>query len=87
MYDMIVCVSKAMTCASLDCHVIPQGVMGDVSGISPLVTTLPALLAKSCSCYNPFVYAISHPKFRQVRHIAPSESLSFITFTTSIIST
>ncbi|KAK8382571.1 hypothetical protein O3P69_015427 [Scylla paramamosain] len=41
-----------------------QGVMGDVSGITPLVTTLPALLAKSCSCYNPFVYAISHPKYR-----------------------
>ncbi|XP_050738699.1 compound eye opsin BCRH1-like [Eriocheir sinensis] len=42
-----------------------QGVLGHHDGITPLVTTLPALLAKSCSCYNPFVYAISHPKFRQ----------------------
>ncbi|XP_045137350.1 compound eye opsin BCRH2-like [Portunus trituberculatus] len=41
-----------------------QGVMGHISNITPLVSTLPALLAKSCSCYNPFVYAISHPKYR-----------------------
>jgi len=41
-----------------------QGVLGDHEGITPLVTMLPALLAKSASCYNPFVYAISHPKFR-----------------------
>ncbi|MFC0335914.1 hypothetical protein, partial [Kushneria avicenniae] len=41
-----------------------QGLFGDQEGITPLLTTLPALLAKSCSCYNPFVYAISHPKFR-----------------------
>nr|ADQ01810.1 opsin protein [Leptuca pugilator] len=41
-----------------------QGVMGDTKGITPLISTLPALLAKSASCYNPFVYAISHPKYR-----------------------
>nr|AMH38606.1 opsin Rh1 [Platyeriocheir formosa] len=41
-----------------------QGLLGNAEGITPLLTTLPALLAKSCSCYNPFVYAISHPKFR-----------------------
>jgi len=41
-----------------------QGVLGYHDSITPLLTTLPALLAKSCSCYNPFVYAISHPKFR-----------------------
>jgi len=41
-----------------------QGVLGQLDGIHPLLTTLPALLAKSCSCYNPFVYAISHPKYR-----------------------
>ncbi|XP_045137352.1 compound eye opsin BCRH2 [Portunus trituberculatus] len=41
-----------------------QGVLGNLTGINPLVTTLPAMLAKSCSCYNPFVYAISHPKYR-----------------------
>jgi len=42
-----------------------QGSMGEFSGLKPLTTTLPALLAKSASCYNPFVYAIGHPKFRQ----------------------
>merc|ERR1712183_945718 len=42
-----------------------QGVSGNFENITPLVTMLPALLAKSASCYNPFVYAISHPKFRQ----------------------
>lgn len=41
-----------------------QGVIGNHDNITPLVTMLPALLAKSASCYNPFVYAISHPKFR-----------------------
>ncbi|XP_066989863.1 compound eye opsin BCRH1-like [Macrobrachium rosenbergii] len=41
-----------------------QGVSGNYHNITPLVTMLPALLAKSASCYNPFVYAISHPKFR-----------------------
>nr|QIW86034.1 opsin M6 [Neogonodactylus oerstedii] len=42
-----------------------KGVLGDRSDITPLVTILPALLAKSLSCFNPFVYAISHPKYRQ----------------------
>merc|ERR1712179_320549 len=42
-----------------------QGSMGKFEGLKPLTTTLPALLAKSISCYNPFVYAIGHPKYRQ----------------------
>jgi len=46
-----------------------QGSLGDFSGLKPLTTTLPALLAKSASCYNPFVYAIGHPKFRQAMTI------------------
>jgi len=41
-----------------------QGCFGQFEGLRPLTTTLPALLAKSASCYNPFVYAIGHPKFR-----------------------
>ena len=40
--------------------------MGRFDHLKPLVTTLPALMCKSASCYNPFVYAIGHPKFRQV---------------------
>jgi len=46
-----------------------QGCFGDFEGLKPLTTTLPALLAKSASCYNPFVYAIGHPKFRQAMTI------------------
>jgi len=46
-----------------------QGSMGKFEGLKPLTTTLPALLAKSVSCYNPFVYAIGHPKFRQAMTI------------------
>jgi len=46
-----------------------QGAMGRFDGLKPLTTTLPALLAKSVSCYNPFVYAIGHPKFRQAMTI------------------
>merc|ERR1719430_522748 len=46
-----------------------QGSMGKFDGLKPLTTTLPALLAKSVSCYNPFVYAIGHPKFRQAMTI------------------
>jgi len=46
-----------------------QGCMGKFEGLKPLTTTLPALLAKSASCYNPFVYAIGHPKFRQAMTI------------------
>merc|ERR1719402_1667139 len=46
-----------------------QGSLGDFSGLKPLTTTLPALPAKSASCYNPFVYAIGHPKFREAMTI------------------
>merc|ERR1712106_170427 len=46
-----------------------QGCMGKFEGLRPLTTTLPALLAKSASVYNPVVYAIGHPKFRQAMTI------------------
>nr|AMP19648.1 opsin 2 [Euphausia superba] len=46
-----------------------HGCIGDFEGLKPLTTTLPALFAKSASCYNPFVYAIGHPKFRQAMTI------------------
>jgi len=45
-------------------YVSVKGLFGDQSSITPLKTMLPALLAKSCSTYNPMVYAINHPKFR-----------------------
>merc|ERR1711931_112767 len=46
-----------------------QGSLGRFEGLKPLTTTLPALMAKSISCYNPFVYAIGHPKYRQAMTI------------------
>ena len=45
-----------------------KGLLGDQSTITPLVTILPALIAKSASICNPVVYAISHPKFRMVNN-------------------
>jgi len=52
--------------------IVLQGLFLDQSPITPLKTMLPALLAKSCSCYNPVVYAINHPKFRlaMTRHMS-----------------
>ncbi|XP_064091417.1 compound eye opsin BCRH2-like [Macrobrachium nipponense] len=58
-------VSLWLICWTPYAAITMQGVSGSHDTITPLVTTLPALLAKSASCYNPFVYAISHPKFRQ----------------------
>lgn len=44
--------------------IVLQGAFGDQSTITPLITILPALLAKTSSVFNPVVFAISHPKFR-----------------------
>jgi len=44
--------------------VVVQGLFFDQSALTPLVSMLPALLAKTASVYNPIVYAINHPKFR-----------------------
>uniref|UniRef100_I6TPU8 Onychopsin n=1 Tax=Euperipatoides rowelli TaxID=49087 RepID=I6TPU8_EUPRO len=41
-----------------------MGVFTDQSKITPLLSQLPAVFAKTASVYNPLVYAISHPKFR-----------------------
>jgi len=46
------------------CAVNVQGLFFDQTPITPLVSLLPALLAKSCSTYNPMVYALGHPRFR-----------------------
>jgi len=57
-------VSLWILCWSPYCYVVVQGLFFDQSPITPLVSTLPALLAKTCSCYNPMVYALGHPRFR-----------------------
>jgi len=55
------------------CAVTVQGLFFDQSSITPLVSMLPALLAKSCSTYNPMVYALGHPRYRK----AMQEHVSF----------
>jgi len=41
-----------------------QGIYGNQDKITPLVTVLPAIIAKASSISNPIIYAISHPKYR-----------------------
>merc|ERR1711911_559763 len=41
------------------------GTWGDVSKITPLVSSIPVIIAKTSCCYNPVIYAISHPKYRE----------------------
>jgi len=40
------------------------GIFYDQSMLTPTASMLPALFAKSSSFLNPFVYALSHPKFK-----------------------
>jgi len=44
--------------------IVMQGAFGNQSTITPLVTIIPALCAKSAAVFNPIVFAISHPKYR-----------------------
>ncbi|OWF40988.1 rhodopsin, GQ-coupled-like [Mizuhopecten yessoensis] len=37
---------------------------GDPSFVTPLMSEMPVMLAKSSAMHNPIVYALSHPKFR-----------------------
>merc|ERR1712215_271130 len=46
------------------CAIVVQGMWFDQDKITPMITMLPAMLAKTCACYNPMVYALSHPRFR-----------------------
>jgi len=57
-------VSLWIICWTPYCAIVVQGLFFDQSVITPLVSTLPALLCKTCSCYNPMVYALGHPRFR-----------------------
>lgn len=60
----VVNVTIWMICWTPYCIITLQGMFFDASIITPLATMLPALLAKTCACYNPMVYALSHPRFR-----------------------
>lgn len=44
------------------------GTWGDVSKITPLVSAIPVIMSKASCVYNPIIYAISHPKYREVIH-------------------
>jgi len=41
------------------------GTWGNTSLITPLVCELPVILSKTSCVYNPIIYAISHPKYRE----------------------
>ena len=43
-----------------------MGTWGDQSGITPLASELQSLMAKTSCAYNPIIYCLSHPKFREV---------------------
>lgn len=40
------------------------GAFGNRALLTPLATMIPAVCCKIVSCLDPYVYAISHPKFR-----------------------
>ena len=48
--------------------VVMIGQFGNRSLITPLVSQVPSMFAKTCSCFNPIIYAIRHPKFREAVH-------------------
>jgi len=41
------------------------GVFGDTSLIGPVASELPVIMAKTSAVYNPIIYALSHPKYRE----------------------
>ena len=45
--------------------VVLTAVIGSKSSITPLMSQVPAFVAKIASCLNPVVYAMSHPKYRE----------------------
>lgn len=65
------------------------GAFGDQSLLTPGVTMIPALACKSVACLDPYVYAISHPRYRMelqkrlpwlaIKENSPSETQSTVT--------
>lgn len=41
------------------------GAFGDKAVLTPVATMIPAVAAKIVSCIDPWIYAISHPRYRQ----------------------
>lgn len=46
------------------CIVSLIGIMGYGSSISPFASMLPSIFAKSACCIDPYLYAVTHPRFR-----------------------
>ncbi|XP_061710601.1 opsin, ultraviolet-sensitive-like [Cydia pomonella] len=42
-----------------------MGIFGKKDLITPIVSMIPALFCKTAACINPFIYIITHPKFRK----------------------
>ncbi|XP_031624822.1 opsin, ultraviolet-sensitive-like [Contarinia nasturtii] len=40
------------------------GIYGDKTLLTPVITMIPAVTCKLVACFDPYVYAISHPKYR-----------------------
>nr|QWV42625.1 ultraviolet sensitive opsin [Anthrenus lepidus] len=69
------------------------GAFGDQSLLTPGVTMIPALTCKLVACIDPYVYAISHPKYRlelqkrlpwlAIKESAPSDTQSVATESTA----
>ena len=45
--------------------VVLLAVIGSRGSITPLLSQVPSFIAKTASCLNPIVYAMSHPKYRE----------------------
>lgn len=41
------------------------GIFGKKDAITPVTSMIPALFCKTAACINPFIYIITHPKFRK----------------------
>lgn len=42
-----------------------MGIFGQKELITPITSMIPALFCKTAACINPFIYIITHPKFRK----------------------
>ena len=57
-------VSVWVVCWTPYCAVTALGISGQTRLLTPLVSAVPALVAKMACTYNPLVYALSHPRYR-----------------------
>ena len=47
--------------------VVMMAAFGDRGTITPLISQLPSMLAKTASCFNPIVFAMAHPKYYYIK--------------------